>query len=173
MSFAALRNNIIKSVSDYIGIPVILSNQVDPEMDCPFILYSVVTHYIPDNTIGHYDVVVRNGDAKEIRREDPTSVFSFTACSQNREEDGMVIYGEDEAISLADKLQGWFMHVGYDVLAASGAVVDSVNNVQSRSFLQVDEEARRWGFDAVIRYVRRDERVIETIEKVNLREVKI
>lgn len=172
MSFVTLRNLIVKSVTEYMDIPVVLSDQTDPELKCPFIFYFIVTPYVPADTTGHYEMVKQGDKAVEIRREDPTCVFSFTVCSNNREEDGRIIYGENEAMCLAERLQGWFLHAGYDVLTAGGAVVDSVNNVRSRSFLQVDEEARRWGFDVSIRYVRKDKRVVGTIEKVNIEEVR-
>lgn len=172
MSFVTLRNHLIEAIYEYMRIPVVLADQVDPELEFPFIIYSVVTPYAPANTMGHYQETAQGDFITEIRREDPTCVLSFTVCSQNRKPDGQQIYGEDEAMAIAEKLQGWFLHSGYDSLAGCGAVVDGITNAQPRSFLQVDEEARRWGFDVTIRYVRTDERAIETIEKVNIKEVK-
>lgn len=172
MSFVTLRNHLIAAIYEYMELPVVLADQVDPELEFPFIIYSVVTPYVPASTMGHYRETAQGDFIAEIRREDPTCVLSFTACSQNRKQDGQRIYGEDEAMAIAEELQGWFLHSGYDSLVSCGAVVDGIANVQSRSFLQVDEEARRWGFDVTIRYIRTDERTIGTIEKVNIKEVK-
>ena len=44
-------------------------------------------------------------------------------------------------------------------------VID-VSAIQERSSLLVDEEARRYGFDVRIRYVKEDVREIGTIEQV-------
>lgn len=172
MSFVILRNRLIKAVYDFIGAPVTLADQVSPEPSLPFILYSIVTPYTPANTTGHYETTPQGDGFTITRREDPTCVVSFTACSQNREENGVQVYGEDEALMLAEQLQGWFLHSGYDTLAGIGCVVESVGNPQSRSFLQVDEEARRWGFDVTLRYVRKDARAVSRVEKVNIKEVK-
>lgn len=172
MKFTEIRNGIIKAAHEYLGVPVVLSNQVDPEVDYPFVLYSVVTPYTPDNSAGHYHYCMGDNAVSQVRREDPTAVLSFTVCSKNREHNGRIILGEDEALDLAERLQGWFLFVGIDTIRKFTTVVDDVTNVQSRSFLQVEEEARRWGFDVTIRYIRTDEKEVGTIEKVNIREEK-
>ncbi|MGL5435878.1 MAG: phage neck terminator protein [Lachnospiraceae bacterium] len=172
MKFKDIRNGVIVAATAYMELPIILSDQVDAEMECPFILYSVVTPYVSANTTGHFRVERQGDTAVKIRREDPTCVISFTACSKNRMQDGMQIFGEDEALDLAEKLQGWFLCAGLRALQGYTAVVESVSNVQSRSFLQVDEAARRWGFDVTIRYIRMDEREVGTVKEVKLREVK-
>ena len=48
MNFRELRNRLISSLWDYIGCPVILSNQVQPEAEPPFCIYTVTAPYIPD-----------------------------------------------------------------------------------------------------------------------------
>ena len=48
MNFRELRNRLISSLWDYIGCPVILSNQVQPEAEPPFCIYTVTVPYIPD-----------------------------------------------------------------------------------------------------------------------------
>lgn len=172
MKFKNIRNGVIAAATAYMELPIILSDQVDAETDCPFILYSIVTPYVAGNTIGHFRVERQGDTAVKTRWEDPTCVISFTACSKNHMRDGMWVFGEDEALDLAEKLQGWFLCAGLRSLQKYTAVVENVSNVQSRSFLQVDEAARRWGFDVTIRYIRTDEREVGTVEKVNLKEVK-
>ena len=78
----------------------------------------------------------------------------------------MYIQGEDEAMEIADKAQGWFLLSGRGQLSMSGIVVEDVNNVQQRNVLMVDEEANRYGFDVLLRYIRDDKMAAETIEKI-------
>ena len=102
----------------------------------------------------------------EKRTGEASCTFSFTCCSTDREVGNEYVLGEDEAFRFADKAAGWFLHAGYDTIAGMGITVDDVSAVQDRSTLMVDEEARRYGFDIRIRYVRTDTRKIGTIEHV-------
>ena len=52
MNFRELRNRLISSLWDYIGCPVILSNQVQPEAEPPFCIYTVTAPYISDGGMG-------------------------------------------------------------------------------------------------------------------------
>ena len=56
MNFRELRNRLISSLWDYIGCPVILSNQVQPEAAPPFCVYTVTAPYIPDGGMGDYEI---------------------------------------------------------------------------------------------------------------------
>ena len=56
MNFRELRNRLISSLWDYIGCPVILSNQVQPEAEPPFCIYTVTAPYIPDGGMGDYEI---------------------------------------------------------------------------------------------------------------------
>ena len=69
-------------------------------------------------------------------------------------------------MELAEKAQGWFLFVGRAELSAAGIVVEDVNNVQPRNVLMVDEEANRYGFDVLVRYIREDRRVTGNVEEV-------
>ena len=69
-----------------------------------------------------------------------------------------VIFGEDEALALAEKAQGWFLHVGAHFLRGHGIEIVEVFNVADRSSIEIDEMDRRWGFDIRIRYKRVDTR---------------
>ncbi|MCI8661395.1 MAG: hypothetical protein HFG54_14325 [Lachnospiraceae bacterium] len=162
MNFRDVRNQIVSGLSEYLEIPVCLSNQVSPEMEYPFVIYSSTSPYIPDAGLGEYDWSGSEGKTVETRREQPACAMSFTACSINRED----ILGDDEALELAEKAQGWFLHTGYDFISRKGITVVDVANVQERSFLQVDEEARRYGFDVMIRYARSDVRIVSAIGNV-------
>lgn len=174
MKFLELRNKLIAGLSGYLKIPVVLADQVQPEQSFPYVIYSVTSSYIPEAGLGEFSQIVDGDRKNETRSEQPSCSFSFTVCSMNREdldENGnpVQIFGEDEAMELSEKTQGWFLHTGYDYISNMGITVIDVANVQNRSFLQVDEEARRYGFDVLIRYKRTDERQTNVIETVNAR----
>ena len=169
MTFKEVRHAIICGLHDYMKVPVVLSSQVGPEQEPPFILYSATAPYIPDDGIGDYETIPdENENNIVIRREQATCTMSFTICSMNRNTNDGYVLGEDEALDLAEQAEGWFLHAGYEQISASGITVVDVSNVQERSFLQVDEEARRYGFDVTIRYVRADRREIGTIADVSI-----
>lgn len=157
MKAADVRDRVVKGLHQYLEMPVILSDQISPESEMPYIVYSVTSPYIPGGTLGHYgNKIDVNGNLIQIRSEQAGMTMSFTACSQNRtEKDGSSIFGEDEAMSIAERAQGWFLHAGRGFLSPD-VVVESVENVARRSVLMVDEEANRYGFDVLLRYIRED-----------------
>ncbi|EFC97234.1 hypothetical protein NQ487_19850 [Hungatella hathewayi] len=174
MKFLELRNKLIAGLSSYLKIPIVLADQVQPEQLFPYVLYSVTSSYIPEAGLGEFHQKTDGEKNIETRSEQPSCSFSFTVCSMNREiidrnGNPVRIFGEDEALELSEKTQGWFLHIGYDYISNMGITVIDVTNVQNRSFLQVDEEARRYGFDVLIRYRRTDERQTNVIETVNAR----
>lgn len=153
------------------GLDVVLSNQLNPEMEFPFILYSVTAPYIPEGGTGDMQSIANeDGMVTVTRYEQPTCTFSFTVCSADRETKAGFVLGEDEALDLAEKAQGWFLHTGYEYISGKGLTVLDVANVQERSFLQVDEEARRYGFDVVLRYVRTDDMTVAGVKAATIKE---
>ncbi len=157
MKAVDVRDRVVSGLYQYLSIPVILANQVSPESELPYIVYSVTSPYIKGNTLGHFSHSVdKKGNLIETRSEQAGMTISFTACSQNRVTDGgSRIWGEDEAMDLAERAQGWFLHAGRRYLSPD-IVVDSVENAASRSVLMIDEEANRYGFDVLLRYIRED-----------------
>jgi len=154
-----VRNVIVKGLTQYMGTPIILSDQIKKETPVPFMIYSVVSPSIPAAGVVHTRQITEDGnDVELVRTEQPTATLSFTACSENRDTPGGCIYGEDEAIALADKAAGWFRHVGYHLLYLAGIVVVEVQNAAPRSKFVIVEQARRWGFDVTVRYSRADVR---------------
>lgn len=165
---------MISGLDAYLGIPVVLGDQVQPEQPFPYVIYSVTSAYIPEAGLGDFQQQADGDKNVETRSEQPSCSLSFTVCSMNRENiddngNPIWVYGEDEALELSEKAQGWFLHTGYECIAGMGITVIDVSNVQNRSFLQVDEEARRHGFDVLIRYRRTDGRQTEMIETVHTR----
>ena len=173
MSFKEARNSIISRLWEYMGCPVVLSNQVEPEADLPYGIYSVLSSYTPDGGMGAYSETDVDPGVEITRREMPTATMSFTFCSENRTgPDGEFIYGEDESEALADKAAGYFLHGGCDDFLQFGLTVVEVGPVGDRTTLVVDEAARRFGFDVKIRYTREDTRIVSSIEKTIIKETK-
>lgn len=161
----------MKLLWDYLGCPVVLSDQVQPEAPFPFGIYSITTPYAPTGEMGDYTTAAAEGGVEIIRMEMPSATFSFTFCSQNRiGDDGEVISGADEAGELASRAIGWFQHVGYDDISRLGITIVEVGQAQDRTTLIIDEAARRVGFDVRIRYTRTDTRKVSVVEKVNITE---
>lgn len=164
MTQKELRNTIVQLLYTYLDGPkVVLSDQVMPESDYPFIYYQGVQQHIA----GPYNMAqAPAGDAiQKTRTEHAQASFSFTACSMNRTTPGGVqIMGDDEALDLADRAQGFFLFTGRQLLADRGIVVVSVENTQPRSALNIDEVARRYGFDILVRYERTDTRTVQTMD---------
>ncbi len=173
MTPVQLRNEIVKLLWAYLGIPVIMSNQVQPEAELPFCIYSVISSYSGTGELG--DITSRpaevEGEVLESRMEMPSATLSFTVCSENRiGENGEEISGADEAEELADKAVGFFKQTGYDDFARLGICIVDVSDVQDRTVLIVDEAARRKGFDVRIRYTRTDTRQISTVKHATMTE---
>ena len=170
MTFVEMRNAMVKKLWDYLGCPVVLADQVQPEATIPFVIYSVTAPYIPGNTMGDYRTLPDGEDSTVVRRVMPTATFSFTCCSMNRMgEGGTFVSGADEAYELADEAMGWFLHTGYMDVSALGITVVEVGQVQDRTTLVIDEAARRFGFDVQIRYTREDTLNVPSIKKVTIK----
>lgn len=170
MTVKELRNHVVKLLWSGLGIPVILSDQAQPEVDPPFLIYSVTSPYSSTGELG--DITWRSDGEEGIledRMEMPSATLSFTACSENRTgEDGEEISGADEAEDLADRAVAFFKHLGYDDFSRLGICIVDVGPVQDRTTLMVDEASRRKGFDVRIRYTRTDTRKISTVENTNI-----
>ncbi len=162
MTVVEIRNKIVELLWTYLDRPVVLSGQAQPEPDLPFATYSVITPYAPIAEMGDYSTeqTVEGGQV-EYRREMPTMTLSFTFCSANRRDpSGVEISGADEAEALAEKAIGYFLHVGYDDISSLGVTIVEVGQAQDRTTLDIDEAARRVGFDVRIRYTRTDTKEI-------------
>lgn len=171
MTITQIRNRLVKLLWDYLGCPVVLSDQVQPEAPFPFGIYSITTPYASTGELGDYATAAAEGGAEIARMEMPSATFSFTFCSQNRiGDDGEEINGADEAGELASRAIGWFLHAGYDDISQLGVTIVEVGQAQDRTTLIIDEAARRVGFDVRIRYTRVDTRKVSVIEKVNITE---
>ena len=151
------------------GCPVVLSNQVQPEAEIPFGIYTVTAPYVPDGGLGDITEREVEGGMEVTRMEMPSATFSFTFCSQDRTgPEGNPISGADEAETLVSRAAGYFLHAGYDDFLRLGIAVVEVGQTQDRTVLLVDEAARRVGFDVRIRYTRQDTRLVSTVEETRI-----
>lgn len=170
MTFVQARDAIVSGLEAHIGRPVVPSDQIADRPELPYCCYSVLTPRISNHAIGLHEVA---GDAEQgyrHRRSEPVeATMSFTFYGQNREaEGGSYIYGEDEALDLAEKGHGFFLLNGHCILIGSGdIVIRNVGSVSNRSGFVVEDTVRRYGFDIKLSYVRVDEMLTTTIAKVN------
>lgn len=168
MTAREARNSIIKGLHEYLGVEVYKSNQIVKERYPPYIIYSILSPYMPGSALGEYRIEKEGEKAMEIRKEQPSLSISFTVCSVDRIDGEKRIFGDDEAMDLAEQAEGWFLHTGYDYISQNGMTVTDVTNVQNREVLLVDEEANRYGFDVTVRYVKQDVRKIQTVESMTM-----
>lgn len=165
MTFVEARNAIIYGLEQHIGCPVVLSEQIAEVQGFPYSYYSVLTPRISDHAFGLREVQ-ELPDGYMLKRSEPVKAsMSFTFCSENRESEDGFIYGEDEALELAEKAHGYFLLDAHNILTETGEVViNNVGSVANRSGFLVQDTIRRYGFDVMFSYVRTDEKPTVTIQ---------
>ena len=166
MTIAEARNAIVLGLEKHIGCTVDLSDQIADQPSYPYCYYSVLTPRISDHAFGLQEIEPHKEGGYTLRRSEPVAAtMSFTFCSQNREtEDGGYIFGEDEALELAEKAHGFFLLDGHNIrVGKEEVVIRKVGPVTNRSGFLVEETVRRYGLDIRFAYVRTDEREVTTI----------
>lgn len=165
--FLEARDAIVSALEAHIGCPVVLSGQISDRPEYPYCYYSVLTPRASGHAFGLKEVV-ETEEGHMLRRSEPVSAtMSFTFCSQNRETDGGYIFGEDEAVSLVEKANGFFLLDGHSIPMENGnAVISNVGSPADRSGFFVEDTVRRYGFDIRFSYVRADEKETTTIGHV-------
>lgn len=166
MTFAQVRNEVVYRLAEHLGCPVILSEQIADKPSPPYSYYSALAPRISDHAFGLKDVAA-NGDSATVSRSEPVkATMSFTFCGENRETENRYIFGDDEALELAEKAHGFFLLNGHCIVTDSGdIVVDKVGRVADRSGFVVEDTVRRYGFDVRLSYIRTDEMPAETIAR--------
>lgn len=158
MTFEQARNAIVSGLENHIGCPVILSNQIADMSDFPYCYYSVLAPRITNHSFGLREVQTTGDVSKLVRSEPVMATMSFTFCSMNRESDDDYIFGEDEALALAEKAFGFFLLNGHNIHTEYGdVVINNVGAVANRTGFFVEDSIRRFGFDVRFAYVRTDE----------------
>ncbi len=168
MTFTEVRNEVVLNLEKHIGCPVVPSEQIAHQSEFPYCYYSVLAPRISDHAFGLHEVVEKPDGFIAIRSEPVKATMSFTFCSQDHDVDGGFVYGDDEALSLAEKGNGFFLLNAHCLRTDRGdIVVHQVGAVSNRSGFVVVDTIRRYGFDVQLSYIRTDEMPTETIEKAH------
>lgn len=166
MTFEQARNAIVSGLEAHIGHPVKLSEQIAEISEFPHCYYSVLAPRISDHSFGLHEVIETENGHKLIRSEPVMATMSFTFCSANRETDDGYIFGEDEALALTEKANGFFLLNAHNIPTEYGEVViNNVGAVANRTGFFVEDTVRRYGFDIRFSYVRTDEMPTTTVSK--------
>ena len=165
MTFQEVRDTIVKRLEAHIGCPVILSEQIAPKEEPPYCYYSALAPRISTHAFGLREVLGDDMEGYTLRRTEPVyATMSFTFCGENRETLDGYIYGEDEALALAEKAHGFFLLDAHCISTDAGdIVVNNVGDVANRSGFFVEDTIRRFGFDVRISYIRSDEMPTTTV----------
>lgn len=165
MSLTTVRNLIVSKLYAKTAKPVIQMEQTATKPDYPFIGYKIIAS---DNREPGMSIMERIGvvstdplfdyDIKETAIDQVTATFSFNA------------YGEksSDAYELAMTAKNYIEHNMYCDLKDIGAVVASVEAVGDRTVLIETSYEFRYGFDVIIRMVNSTERIVSTIEEINI-----
>lgn len=166
MTFKEVRNAVVAGLEAHLGCPVILSEQIADKPAPPYCYYSTLTPRSSNHAFGLKGVTETEDGATVSRSEPVKATMSFTCCSENRETDDGYIFGDDEALELADKAHGFFLLNGHCIMTDAGdIVVDRVGRVGGRSSFIVEDTVRKYGFDVRLSYIRTDEMPAETIAR--------
>lgn len=166
MTFAQVRNAIVSRLEAHIGCPVNLSEQIADMPEYPYCYYSVLAPRIPEYSFGLQEIVDAPDGPLLVRSEQVSATMSFTFCSTNRETEDGYIFGEDEALELAEKANGFFLLNAHNIQTEQGEVVIvNVGSVASRSSFFVEDTIRRYGFDIRFSYVRTDTMPATLVER--------
>lgn len=149
MMIRTVRNIICRRLHDFLGQPVLLHDQAAPETRPPMVYYQPVGPLIP---LGGASIWQDGG--MQYRREPTETTISITAVSYDRDGRDGRIYGDDEALELAERAMSWMLHIGRRELLHDGIAVVEISNVQCRSNLIINEVARQYGFDVRLRFER-------------------
>lgn len=158
MKFVQARNEIVARLEAHLGCPVNLSDQIADKPEYPYCYYSVLTPRISSHAFGLKEVKEIDGGYTLQRHEPASATMSFTVCSMNRNTEDGYIYGEDEALELAEKVHGFFLLDARSIHTDSGdIVIYNVGPVTNRTSFLVEDTVRRYGLDIRFNYVRTDE----------------
>lgn len=151
IDYEKIRLTIAKGLKEYLGCPVIRSNQNADPPDYPYVSYTITI--LESENKGTYEEHEDGTDRKSV-----TQTWSITVLSED----------SSESVILAQKARQWFDRVGTIYLNDNDVIVQSVGAVSNRdNFITVEYEYRQ-GFDVVFSLVDEVNREIEYIEKVEL-----
>lgn len=123
-------NTVPKGLKEYLGIPVILSDQTAPAPAYPYATYKATTIAGANN--GTWQQHKDGIDRLMVR-----SIWSLSFLSKEW----------SESIRYATKAREWFQHTGRAWLAQNGIVVQSITDITNRDNIITVEYERKNGFD--------------------------
>lgn len=146
MTFVQARNAIVDGLEKHIGCEVNLSDQIASKPKYPYCYYSVLTPRASDHAFGLRETRMTRRGAILSRTERVAATMSFTFCSMNRDTKRGYVYGEDEALELAEKANGFFLLNGHCISTDAGdVVINNVGSVSPRNGFLVEDTVRRYG----------------------------
>lgn len=127
-----LRTTVASGLRDYLGCPVVRSNQNEEPPPYPYCSYTI-TQLMSENkgTYGEYE------DGTD--RKPFTQTWSITVQSGD----------SSESMTLAVKAHEWLDHIGRIYLNDNGVIIQSVGNISNRDNILTVEYEYRNGFDVV------------------------
>ena len=146
-----IRSVVPKSLKEYLGIPIVRSNQTAPMPKMPYGRYTITTPATANNgTYGEYEDNVARKPVKQI--------WSLTFESEEYE----------EAVAYANKARSWLEYAGTTLLNDNGVIVEKVGPIGDRSNLLTVEYQHSYGFDVTFWAMDEIEMPeVETIEAVD------
>lgn len=133
IDYNTIREAIVTGLKDYVGVPVVRSNQNGEPPDYPYLSYTI-TQLMSENkgTYGEYE------DGKD--RKSFNQTWSLTSLS------------DDDTVSAlnAVKAREWLDHFGQTYLKDRDIVVKSVGAIFNRDNVITIEYEYRKGFDFVL-----------------------
>lgn len=152
----SLRKQVVSGLKQYLGCPVIRTNQTAAMPSYPFVGYTIITLADENRgTYGEYD--------DGMVRKPYIQTWSITAHSDD--------YAQ--AVTLANKAKEWLDYAGIDYMNQNNIIVQSVGSVTDRSNLLTVEYQYSYGFDCFFWLFDEMENRIErigTIDNVELKE---
>ncbi len=143
IDFERIRRTVVKSIKEYLQVPVIRTNQNAEPPQYPYIGYTITTLMKTNNgTYGEFTESVNSESVKTYRKEFQ-QVWSFT------------VYSDDDTQSkmLALKLYDYLDKTGSISLADNEIVIQRIENITNRdNLLTIDYEYRN-GFDVTFAFM--------------------
>ena len=165
MDLRELRYQIIYKLYQYMGIPVVPQDQIQPKPAYPYMTYKFIVPYNHFGHQGNYSrkLIPSNDDRFEYDVEEtlemqPQMTLSLNVYCKGEPDSQMVAY------EIAKKAMDWFKHVGYQDLSDLNVVVVNIEGFGDRTVLIVDDYEARVGFDVILRTTDTIKRRFETIE---------
>lgn len=128
----AMRTAVAKGLKEYLGIPVIRSDQTADAPPYPYVSYTLTTPAAANG--GTYQQHADGKDRLMVR-----SIWSWSFLSDDY----------DESIAYATKAREWFEHSGRARLDEHGITVQSTTDISNRDNILTVEYERKNGFDVV------------------------